>query len=184
MLTKPKTQGIFPHFSPRLFTNDLCQHSSLNSSLPSSLSPAPPLTQLTINSVKSQIGLVHNFFLAKLHANGDDPLVEDDDLPQKQRFPKPRLPPTGKISSPRKRPLREQGPGKGHPRKKIKIQEEKEKEKEKEREKEREKEKTAGNAKGKGGGVVMERLGSGNGEMGKGGGGETGGMISPESLEA
>jgi transcriptional activator SPT7 len=35
-------------------------------------------------------------------------LIEDEDLPQKQRFPKPRLPPTGKISSPRKRPLREQ----------------------------------------------------------------------------
>lgn len=35
-------------------------------------------------------------------------LIEDEDLPLKQRFPKPRLPPTGKISSPRKRPLREQ----------------------------------------------------------------------------
>lgn len=34
--------------------------------------------------------------------------MEDEDLPQKQRFPKPRLPPTGKISSPRKRPIREQ----------------------------------------------------------------------------
>lgn len=126
---------------------------------------------------------MHNFFLAKLHANGDAPLIEDDDLPQKQRFPKPRLPPTGKISSPRKRPLREQGPGKGHPRKKVKLQEEKEKEKEKEREKERVKEKTNGNAKGKGGGLVMERVGSGDGEMGKGGG-DMGGMISPESLEA
>lgn len=107
-------------------------------------------------------------------------MIEDDDLPQKQRFPKPRLPPTGKISSPRKRPLREQGPGKGHPRKKIKVQEEKQ---EKEKEKERGKEKTAGNAKGKGGGIVMERVGSGDGEMGKGGG-DMGGMISPESLEA
>lgn len=34
--------------------------------------------------------------------------MEDDDLPIKQRFPKPRLPPTGKISSPRKRPIKEQ----------------------------------------------------------------------------
>ena len=47
--------------------------------------------------------------------------MEDDDLPVKQRMPKPRLPPTGKISSPRKRPIKEPGPGKGHPRKKLKL---------------------------------------------------------------
>lgn len=46
--------------------------------------------------------------MSKLQDNNNEPLVEDDDLPPKQRFPKPRLPPTGKISSPRKRPLREQ----------------------------------------------------------------------------
>lgn len=71
--------------------------------------PLPPLPPITKESVKEQIGLVKNFFLAKLHANGDEPLVEDEDLPVKQRFPKPRLPPTGKISSPRKRPARELG---------------------------------------------------------------------------
>lgn len=109
--------------------------------------------------------------------------MEDDDLPQKQRFPKPRLPPTGKISSPRKRPIREQGPGKGHPRKKVKLMEEKEKEREREREREREKEKTAVNGLGKAsGGVKMERGGSGEGEMEKGG--YVAGMMSPESLEA
>lgn len=64
---------------------------------------------------------MQNFFLAKLHANGDAPLIEDEELPQKQRFPKPRLPPTGKISSPRKKPMREPGPGKGHPRKKMRM---------------------------------------------------------------
>jgi transcriptional activator SPT7 len=37
--------------------------------------------------------------------------VEDEDLPVKQRPPKPRLPPTGKISMPRKRPLHGQGGG-------------------------------------------------------------------------
>lgn len=58
------------------------------------------------------------FFLEKLHNNADEPLVEDEDLPQKQRLPKPRLPPTGKITSPRKKPVREPGPGKGHPKKK------------------------------------------------------------------
>ena len=71
--------------------------------------------------MKNQIGLIQNFFLAKLHANNDQPLVEDDDLPLKQRFPKPRLGANGKITSPRKRPVKEQGPGKGHPRKKMKT---------------------------------------------------------------
>lgn len=90
--------------------------------MPLSDLPTPlPLPPININTVKRQIGLVQNFFLAKLHANNDQPLVEDDDLPQKQRFPKPRLPPTGKITSPRKRPPKEQGPGKGHPRKKMKL---------------------------------------------------------------
>lgn len=61
------------------------------------------------------------FFRDKLSKNHNNPLVEDDDLPQKQRFPKPRLPPTGKITSPRKRPVKEPGPGKGHPKKKMKL---------------------------------------------------------------
>lgn len=71
--------------------------------------PLAPLAPVTRENIQDQIGLVKNFFLAKLHANGDEPLVEDEDLPLKQRFPKPRLPPTGKITSPRKRPLKEQG---------------------------------------------------------------------------
>lgn len=62
---------------------------------------------------------MQNFFLAKLHANNDEPLIEDEDLPQKQRLPKPRLPPTGKISSPRKRPMKEQG---GNKSKKKRIE--------------------------------------------------------------
>ncbi len=77
-----------------------------------------------MQTYKDQIGLVHNFFLAKLHANGDQPLVEDDDLPQKQRFPKPRLPPTGKISSPRKRPIKEQGGGSKKKKKVSDVKEE------------------------------------------------------------
>ncbi|KAF4308673.1 hypothetical protein GTA08_BOTSDO04045 [Botryosphaeria dothidea] len=67
-----------------------------------------PWEPVTIHTVRNQIGLVQGYFLEKLHASNDQPLVEDEDLPAKQRFPKPRLPPTGKISSPRKRPLREQ----------------------------------------------------------------------------
>jgi len=81
----------------------------------------PSLAPISINNYKNIIGLAHNFFLAKLHANNDQPLVEDDDLPLKQRFPKPRLGANGKITSPRKRPAKEQGPGKGHPRKKMKT---------------------------------------------------------------
>ena len=67
-----------------------------------------PYEAITTTTVSSQIGLVQEWFRARLRANHDNPLVEDEDLPQKQRFPKPRLPPTGKISSPRKRPIREQ----------------------------------------------------------------------------
>ncbi len=81
------------------------------------LAPIPPYEPVTLESLKSQIRLIQNFFLAKLHANRDEPLVEDEDLPQKQRFPKPRLPPTGKISSPRKRPLKEQGGSKSKKKK-------------------------------------------------------------------
>lgn len=51
---------------------------------------------------------MQDFFATKLAANQGRPLIEDEDLPQKQRFPRPRLPPNGKISSPRKRPIREQ----------------------------------------------------------------------------
>jgi transcriptional activator SPT7 len=68
----------------------------------------PPYDQITVDNLPNQIGIVQDFFRAKLRTNRDNPLVEDDDLPQKQRFPKPRLPPTGKISSPRKRPIKEQ----------------------------------------------------------------------------
>ena len=68
----------------------------------------PTFEPVTTANITNEIGLVQDFFLARLHRNSGEPLVEDDDLPQKQRFPKPRLPPTGKIVSPRKRPLREQ----------------------------------------------------------------------------
>ena len=83
--------------------------------------PPLPYPPVTVESIRQEIGLVQNFYLAKLHANGDAPLVEDEDLPQKQRLPKPRLPPTGKISSPRKKPVKEPGPGKGHPKKKMRM---------------------------------------------------------------
>ena len=92
-------------------------HSAHNANLPGGtgpiatalFEPLQPLPPVTKENIQNQIGLVKNFFLAKLHANDNQPLVEDEDLPVKQRFPKPRLPPTGKISSPRKRPAKEVG---------------------------------------------------------------------------
>lgn len=110
-------------FPPNLLkchkTNEI--GSNMSSNLPSALPPPAPLTPITVDNVDNLVGIVQQFFRDKLAANNNKPLIEDDDLPQKQRFPKPRLPPTGKISSPRKRPVREPGPGKGHPRKKMKL---------------------------------------------------------------
>lgn len=78
---------------------------------------------VTSQNLPNQIGLVQGWFLQRLQDNNSDGLIEDEDLPPKQRFPKPRLPPTGKISSPRKRPLREQ---QQMARKKRKLDEERE----------------------------------------------------------
>lgn len=77
-----------------------------------------PLEPVTMESVQHEIGLVRSWFLSKLHANGGQPLTEDDDLPIKQRPTKPRLPPTGKITSPRKRTLVNQA---GNSKKKKKL---------------------------------------------------------------
>lgn len=68
----------------------------------------PPSEPVNKENIQDQIGLVKNFFLAKLHANGDQPLVEDEDLPVKQKKPRPRLGASGKIISAQKRPPKEQ----------------------------------------------------------------------------
>lgn len=83
----------------------------------------PKFEAVTKQNIGNQIGLVQKWFLSKLQDSGSEVLTEDEDLPPKQRFPKPRLPPTGKISSPRKRPLREQ---QQMARKKRKLDEERE----------------------------------------------------------
>lgn len=70
--------------------------------------PPQPYEPVTTDSLPRQLGLVQEYFASKLATNNGRALVEDQDLPPKQRFPKPRLGPAGKISSPRKRPLREQ----------------------------------------------------------------------------
>ena len=109
---------MYVHASEHLLINFACSAIITTSN---TFQPPLPYLPVTVESIHQEIGLVQNFYLAKLHANGDAPLVEDEDLPQKQRFPKPRLPPTGKISSPRKKPVREPGPGKGHPKKKMRM---------------------------------------------------------------
>ncbi|KAJ5561786.1 Bromodomain transcription factor [Penicillium sp. DV-2018c] len=74
----------------------------------------PPYARISTDNVSQQIGLVQQFFKGKLDANRDEPLVEDLELPPKQRpmATKPRLPASGKIpqaglagltSSPQKR---------------------------------------------------------------------------------
>ncbi|EWC48248.1 hypothetical protein DRE_02352 [Drechslerella stenobrocha 248] len=84
--------------------------SAINTVVPSTdYKPPPAFEPLSREILKDQIGLVQNFFLAKLHANSEEALIEDEDLPIKQRAPKPRLPPTGKITTPRKRPVSGQG---------------------------------------------------------------------------
>ncbi|EPS42468.1 hypothetical protein H072_3613 [Dactylellina haptotyla CBS 200.50] len=90
--------------------NSYQTQSASNTALPTNeYKAAPPFDPLSRELLKDQIGLVQNFFLAKLHANGEEPLIEDEDLPIKQRAPKPRLPPSGKITTPRKRPVSGQG---------------------------------------------------------------------------
>ncbi|KAM0245729.1 hypothetical protein ACHAP5_005215 [Fusarium lateritium] len=69
------------------------------------LSNSEPVTK---ENIQDQVGLVKNFFLAKLHANGDQPLVEDEDLPTKQKKPRPRLGASGKIVTAQKRSPKEQ----------------------------------------------------------------------------
>ena len=123
MPTKLKTQGKPSFHSHSISVIILTNRSTGASNAPSALPDPRPYLAITVDTIRDQIGLVQEFFLKKLQANGDKPLIEDDDLPVKQRMPKPRLPPTGKITSPRKRPFKEPGPGKGHPRKKMKLNE-------------------------------------------------------------
>ncbi|KAJ5594791.1 uncharacterized protein N7459_000999 [Penicillium hispanicum] len=78
--------------------------------------PPPSYARVSVDNLSNQIGLVQAFFKAKLDANNDEPLVEDLELPPKQRpmAAKPRLPASGKIpplasvsgptTSPQKRP--------------------------------------------------------------------------------
>ena len=63
----------------------------------------PPWDPITLESIEFQIGLIQNFLRDKLNNSQEAYIIEDENLPLKQRPAKPRLPPTGKISTPRKR---------------------------------------------------------------------------------
>ncbi|KAE8152714.1 histone acetyltransferase SAGA/ADA, catalytic subunit PCAF/GCN5 [Aspergillus avenaceus] len=64
--------------------------------------PPPSYPRITSETLPSQIGLVQSFFGAKLQAGNSEGLVEDLELPPKQRpmAAKPRLPASGKIPPP------------------------------------------------------------------------------------
>jgi transcriptional activator SPT7 len=66
--------------------------------------PEPPQWEpVTLESVELEIGLVQRFFKENLTKSETPYLIEDENLPVKLRLAKPRLPPTGKINTPRKR---------------------------------------------------------------------------------
>jgi len=63
----------------------------------SELAEPPPWEPVIANS------LIHSYFREKLAQTDQPYAIEDENLPIKQRPVKPRLPPTGKINTPRKR---------------------------------------------------------------------------------
>jgi transcriptional activator SPT7 len=80
--------------------------------------PEPaPWDAVSADSVALEIGLIQTFLRDKLVSTEGLYLIEDENLPVKQRPAKPRLPPTGKINTPRKR---KDAPGAGGSAKKKK----------------------------------------------------------------
>jgi transcriptional activator SPT7 len=67
------------------------------------LTEPPPWEPVTLESIEFEIGLIQNFLREKLNKSEESYIIEDENLPIKLRQAKPRLPPTGKISTPRKR---------------------------------------------------------------------------------
>ncbi|EER37070.1 bromodomain-containing protein [Histoplasma capsulatum H143] len=111
----------------RMYSAHQAQNTSSSQASAALFPPPPPYPRISLQTLPSQIGLVQNFFLAKLHANNDEPLVEDLELPPKQRptAARPRVPASGKIphaplgtglnSSPQKRPAPPAGTGGSKP---------------------------------------------------------------------
>lgn len=59
----------------------------------------PRWPKVNVENIEDQVGLVKNWFMKRLHDNGDRPLTEDLDLPPKQRpgYGRARIPASGKI---------------------------------------------------------------------------------------
>ena len=59
----------------------------------------PRWPKVNVENIENEVGIVQNFFRKKLSENGDRPLMEDVDLPLKQRpgYGRPRVPASGKI---------------------------------------------------------------------------------------
>ncbi|PGH19342.1 hypothetical protein AJ80_03982 [Polytolypa hystricis UAMH7299] len=100
----------------RMYNAHNAQSASTSQTMSAIFTPPPAYPRISLETMPQQIGLVQNFFLAKIHANNDEPLVEDLELPPKQRptAGRPRVPASGKIpqqqhnsstTSPQKRPL-------------------------------------------------------------------------------
>ncbi|OJJ51618.1 hypothetical protein ASPZODRAFT_127728 [Penicilliopsis zonata CBS 506.65] len=105
----------------RMFNAAQAQNTSATQT-PTLFPPPPAFPRISTETLPTQIGLVQAFFRAKLESNNDEPLVEDLELPPKQRptAARPRLPASGKIpppgpsgltTSPQKRPPPPSGPG-------------------------------------------------------------------------
>lgn len=116
MPPSPKTQGTLAFIS----LNELILIAPSTTQTPTVFPPPIPYPRISPEKLTPQIGLVKGFLEEKLHANNNEPLVEDLELPPKQRAPRPRLPASGKIqgpappapnSSPQKRPLPPSVPG-------------------------------------------------------------------------
>ncbi|RMZ75754.1 hypothetical protein DV737_g5140, partial [Chaetothyriales sp. CBS 132003] len=61
----------------------------------------PRWPRVSVENVDEQPGIIRDFFRKKLRENGERPLVEDLDLPPKQRpgYGRPRVPASGKIGA-------------------------------------------------------------------------------------
>lgn len=66
--------------------------------------PPPPFDAFTAEDVEEQIGLLRDFFRQKIADGTDGHIVEDENLPPKTKPFRPKVPPSGKIATPKKKP--------------------------------------------------------------------------------
>ncbi|WBW70874.1 SAGA complex bromodomain subunit Spt7 [Schizosaccharomyces osmophilus] len=66
--------------------------------------PLPPrYPPITRESLKDEVNLIQDFLTARMDEFGVDELIEDEDIRPRNKPPRPRLPPNGKITAGRKR---------------------------------------------------------------------------------